>query len=272
MASLSIFTSSLSLLLLLSLSFLFSKEAAANSLEAQKQREFDYFAFALQWPGTFCRKTHHCCSQNGCCRPEPLTWFTIHGLWPDYDDGTWPACCSHTEFDIKKVSSLLPTLEKYWPTLSCGSTSQCDGSRGSFWAHEWGKHGTCSYAVIQDEYSYFSKALELYFKYNVTEILNDAGFFASNAEKYRLGDIVAAVKHAVGATPELVCKHGSVQELRICLTKDFKPRDCLIHSVAEDNASNSRSSCPRSVSLPSYEPLVLPQDVSAADSAGIWFS
>lgn len=30
------------------------------------------------------------------------------------------------------------------------------------------KHGTCSYPVVKDEYSYFSTALDLYFKYNVT--------------------------------------------------------------------------------------------------------
>ena len=30
------------------------------------------------------------------------------------------------------------------------------------------KHGTCSYPVIQDEYSYFSTALYLYSNYNVT--------------------------------------------------------------------------------------------------------
>lgn len=30
------------------------------------------------------------------------------------------------------------------------------------------KHGTCSYPVIQDEYSYFATALHLYSNYNVT--------------------------------------------------------------------------------------------------------
>lgn len=25
------------------------------------------------------------------------------GLWVDYNDGTWPACCTHSNFDIKKV-------------------------------------------------------------------------------------------------------------------------------------------------------------------------
>lgn len=26
------------------------------------------------------------------------------GLWPDYDDGTWPACCRRTNFNEKEVS------------------------------------------------------------------------------------------------------------------------------------------------------------------------
>lgn len=31
-------------------------------------REFDYFKLALQWPGTACQRTRHCCSSNACCR------------------------------------------------------------------------------------------------------------------------------------------------------------------------------------------------------------
>jgi hypothetical protein len=29
------------------------------------------------------------------------------GLWPDYDDGTWPACCRRTQFDMDKVRARL---------------------------------------------------------------------------------------------------------------------------------------------------------------------
>lgn len=223
----------------------------------QSQREFDYFALAVQWPGTYCQRTRHCCPSNGCCRPYPLTEFTIHGLWPDYDDGTWPACCSSSEFDVKKILSLIPTLEKYWPSLSCSSASLCHGGTGLFWGHEWEKHGTCSYPIIQDEYSYFSKALDLYYKYNITNILNSAGFLATNSEKYFVKDIVAALENAIGATPQLVCKRGSLEELRICFYKDFTPRDCGILSSVLHSSSLARSSCPSQISLPSYSPLLL---------------
>ncbi|CAL5427051.1 unnamed protein product [Camellia sinensis] len=241
-------------------------------VEAREQREFDYFVLALQWPGTFCRRTHHCCSSNGCCRG-----FTIHGLWSNYNDGTWPACCTGSNFDIKElgadvvhrlgeslanpsylgsdISTLLDALEKYWPSLSCGSSSTCHGGKGLFWAHEWEKHGTCSSPVIRDEYNYFLTTLNVYFKYNVTlinNVLNEAGYVPSNSEKYPLGGIISAIENAFHATPLVVCSDGAVEELRLCFYKDFKPRDCVIGFTSQDDIISSKSSCPKYVSLPAF--------------------
>ncbi|CAN1345286.1 Ribonuclease 2 [Linum perenne] len=106
-------------------------------LTNSKQREFDYFVLALQWPPTYCRFTKKCCSKNGCCRGDNSpTEFTIHGLWPNYNDGSWPSCCGGSNFNEKELSTLLKPLNKYWPTLSCGKSSTCHGVKGSFWAHE----------------------------------------------------------------------------------------------------------------------------------------
>ncbi|MFS7964489.1 putative ribonuclease T(2) [Helianthus anomalus] len=145
-----------------------------------EQREFDYFALAVQWPPTYCSKSTKCCDQNGCCRGEDSpTWFTIHGLWPDYNDGSWPSCCSGPAFDETEISSLLNVLDTYWPTLSCSKASTCHNKKGLFWAHEWEKHGTCSSAVTGDEYSYFVTALNLYFKYN-----NSSKISQSKTQRY----------------------------------------------------------------------------------------
>ncbi|KHF99385.1 Ribonuclease 2 -like protein [Gossypium arboreum] len=196
------------------------------------QREFDYFALSLQWPGTICHKTRHCCSSNACCRgSNSPTEFTIHGLWPDYNDGTWPSCCYRSQFDVKEISTLLDALEKHWPSLYCGKSSTC-----------FKKHGTCSSPVIRDEYSYFITTLNVYFKYNVTKILNEAGYVPSNSERYPLGGIVSAIENSFRATPEVICSKEAVEEIRICFFKDFKPRNCLA----------SKTSCPKYVSLPAY--------------------
>ncbi|CAH9073474.1 unnamed protein product [Cuscuta europaea] len=103
---------------------------------APAQREFDFFKLSLLWPGTECRHTLHCCSANACCRSSSPTEFTIHGLWADYNDGTWPACCEGSQFNESEISTLLGDLTKYWPTYQCGSSSTCHRSKGPFWAHE----------------------------------------------------------------------------------------------------------------------------------------
>uniref|UniRef100_A0A6N2MPZ5 Uncharacterized protein n=1 Tax=Salix viminalis TaxID=40686 RepID=A0A6N2MPZ5_SALVM len=234
MASLSVQTL-LVLLVFVTASYCMIEEASA----IEGQREFDYFALSLQWPGTYCRRTRHCCSKNACCRgANAPTEFTIHGLWPDYNDGTWPSCCYRSDFKEKEISTLHDALEKYWPSLSCGSISNC-----------YEKHGTCSSPVVHDEYSYFSTTLNVYFKYNVTKVLNEAGYVPSNSEKYPLGGIVSAIENAFHTTPQLVCSKGALEELRLCFYKDFKPRDC----VTQNDMYSSKSSCPKYLSLPAYD-------------------
>ncbi|CAL2279990.1 unnamed protein product [Prunus armeniaca] len=202
-----------------------NQTAIGIEIGSRGQREFDYFNLALQWPGTFCQRTRYCCSSNACCRgANSPTVFTIHGLWPDYNDGTWPACCTQKSFDEKEISTLHDALEKYWPSLSCGRPSSCHGGKGSFWGHEWEKHGTCSSPVARDEYSYFLTTLNVYFKYNVTKVLNEAGYVPSNTEKYPLGGIVSAIQNAFRTTPKLLCKKGALEELHLCFYKDFKVR------------------------------------------------
>uniref|UniRef100_A0A453G580 Uncharacterized protein n=1 Tax=Aegilops tauschii subsp. strangulata TaxID=200361 RepID=A0A453G580_AEGTS len=45
-----------------------ARSSVAPAAVGKEQREFDYFALALQWPGTICSSTRHCCAVNGCCR------------------------------------------------------------------------------------------------------------------------------------------------------------------------------------------------------------
>ncbi|PPR85270.1 hypothetical protein GOBAR_AA35425 [Gossypium barbadense] len=106
-------------------------------------------------------------------------------------------------------------------------------------------HGTCSSPVFHDEYSYFLTALNVYFKYNVTKMLNEAGYVPSNSERYPLGGLVSAIENSFQATPEVICSKHDVKEIRLCFYKDFKPRNCLA----------SKTSCPKYVSLPTYVAL-----------------
>jgi ribonuclease T2 len=49
----------------------------------------------------------------------------------------------------------------------------------------------------------------------------------SNGEQYALTDVISTIKHAFGGSPQIICKKGSVQELRLCFTKDLKVSSLL---------------------------------------------
>ena len=94
------------------------------------------------------------------CAPPCRTDFTIHGLWPDYDDGSYPSFCSSTRFNPSMVSDLLPDLKAEWPTYAARGGA-------TFWKHEYEKHGTCATATFPDEHEYFAGVLALNQQYNL---------------------------------------------------------------------------------------------------------
>jgi len=79
----------------------------------------------------------------------------IHGLWPQYTENSYPTFCKKVEFDINKLSSILPELNEYWYSQ--------DEKPDEFWQHEWEKHGSCMFQEM-DELQYFSTTLGLYKK------------------------------------------------------------------------------------------------------------
>ncbi|GJM92198.1 hypothetical protein PR202_ga08638 [Eleusine coracana subsp. coracana] len=198
---------------------------------------FDYYVLALQWPGTICRQTSNCCATNGCCRPKPLKWFTIH---------------LNVDADPREVLAL-PILRLFFNLLWWKGAIL--GTRET--------HGTCAYPEMLDEYDYFSTALYLCSKYNVTKALRKAHIYPRSGRKYAVGHIVAVIEYAFGTMPSVVCSNGSVQELRLCFHKDYQPRDCTFET---SNAPNRRSHCPRYVTFPSYKPSLMANSTKGISS------
>ncbi|KAL2461187.1 Ribonuclease 1 [Abeliophyllum distichum] len=140
--------------------------------------------------------------------------FSIHGLWPNYNDGKWPSNCDRKKsFDQSEVSDLVSRMQKDWPTLACPS-----GDGLKFWGHEWDKHGTCT---TLNQHSYFQAALDLKNKANLLQVLQNAGI--RPGKFYSLESIKEAIEEGVGYAPFIECNvdsSGNHQLLQVYMCVD----------------------------------------------------
>jgi ribonuclease T2 len=68
---------------------------------SRPQEDFDFFYFVLQWPGAYCDTSRACCYPTS---GKPAADFGIHGLWPNYNGGSWPSNCDpDSQFDRSQV-------------------------------------------------------------------------------------------------------------------------------------------------------------------------
>ncbi|KAK1308659.1 Ribonuclease 1 [Acorus calamus] len=176
-------------------------------------QDFDFFYFVQQWPGSYCD------TKQSCCYPttgKPEADFSIHGLWPNYNDGSYPSNCDHdSPFDSSKISNLIPKMQSDWPTLACPS-----GNGLKFWKHEWEKHGTCSESML-DHHAYFETALKLKDQLNLLQVLKSSGI-EPDGGFYSLKSIKAAIKEGTGYMPGIECnvdesRNSQLYQIYMCV-------------------------------------------------------
>jgi len=203
--------------------------------EITDHNHWDILGITLNWPESSCRemnRTHHICHE-----PESLHSWTIHGLWPNRYDGSWPQYCNkHEKFNPGPIKDLIPEMETFWPNL------MTDRPGYDFWTHEYEKHGTCAESLpdLSTEHKYFEKTLNLRNDMNVLESLEGVGVVPSNTDTYSLKqfrdgfDIVTKT----GGACEIKCAQGDlgmaygdidvqyIIEVMCCLDKEFQFIDC----------------------------------------------
>lgn len=161
----------------------------------------------------------------------PAESTTIHGLWPDYCDGTYPQfCTAQTSIPEYTGDQIVAVLQKYDPALYGYYQryfKDLNGDAPSFMEHEYNKHGTCystmrttcqpqlpwisqaDYAVL----NYFRQIAYKFAERPTYSILLAAGIKPSATQTYALTDVQAALKRAHGATPYVGCnKNGEMTE------------------------------------------------------------
>jgi ribonuclease T2 len=191
----------LMILLLLSLAG-FARQASAD-----EAGDFDYYILTLSWSPTYCADEARRNRDQLQCFSERSYGFVIHGLWPQYERG-YPERC-RTRFRDPS-DKLVEQMLKFSPSESLIH-------------HEWDKHGSCSGLVPLD---YFRLAVRSFKALKRPDKLADL----DRPLLMTVPQIERAFHDANPDLPEdslfVTCKRQKLSEVRLCLDKDGKPRQC----------------------------------------------
>lgn len=79
--------------------------STSNGFRTCPQANFDYLLLSIRWPPSYCNYQH--------CKPGVKMYdWGIHGLWPDYRNGSYSSfCCDDYKFDLNEVKPILPQLQ-----------------------------------------------------------------------------------------------------------------------------------------------------------------
>eukprot|EP00644_Phytophthora_capsici_P007681 jgi/Phyca11/127790/e_gw1.72.114.1 len=165
---------------------------------------------------------------TACVASRVKSELTIHGLWPNYDDG-YVSCCNPNatvtnapynaaEFALLE-SDLLSTMGEKWVDATQASTydSLCE-----IYDHEFQKHGLC-YAANGDDYvsaavTYFTATLNTAERLSsATEQINK--WAAQENPQTTLAEIKALYDHDVIILCSSVDGNNSLSSIRTCYDK-----------------------------------------------------
>lgn len=181
---------------------------AASPVAAEDPRpgEFDYYVLALSWTPSWCAAEGDARSSDQCDAGQGFG-FTLHGLWPQYEEG-WPSWCRTDQRDPSRRQT--------------AAMADIMGSAGLAW-HQWKKHGRCSGLSADD---YFSHARQAFDAIRRPPVLREVD------TPLRLPPAVveeAFLEVNTDHTPDSItvtCRDGRIAEVRLCLTRDLSPRSC----------------------------------------------
>jgi len=212
-------------------------------------RPYDSYAFNSEWPGTVCK-------QKVCNMMAGIkgSFWNIHGLWPDKDDGNHPFFCTNEPLNFAGFNSQIKTdIAAYWSGLY--------SSDEEFLNHEWTKHGTCwdpsqgdatkmpetIVTIVDEARSNHNSPMSPIFielvmmvgeKYNHYATLEKNDFVPNDDTPYKFEDIKAALDSEYGEhTYSVNCvrdEHGRMllSDITICLDKSYNPKHCLAREKA----------------------------------------
>jgi ribonuclease T2 len=184
-----------------------------SSAQDRRQNEpgqFDFYVLSLSWSPSFCdaatERSPERAARDQQCGERPFS-FVVHGLWPQYEKG-FPEFCQNPapRLDRNIVSSMLDMMPS--PRLIF---------------HEWDRHGVCAGLPARGYFDTVRKA-------RATVKIPPAYLDLAEPKTVSPSEVEEAFVAAnPGLTREAIaigCDSKRLNEVRICLSKDLKFRNC----------------------------------------------
>jgi ribonuclease T2 len=184
-----------------------------SSAQDRRQNEpgqFDFYVLSLSWSPSYCdaatERSPERAARDQQCGERPFS-FVVHGLWPQYEKG-FPEFCQNPapRLDRNIVSSMLDMMPS--PRLIF---------------HEWDRHGVCSGLPARGYFDTVRKA-------RATVKIPPAYLDLAEPKTVSPSEVEEAFVAAnPGLTHEAIaigCDSKRLNEVRICLSKDLKFRNC----------------------------------------------
>jgi ribonuclease T2 len=175
--------------------------------------DFDYYVLSLSWSPTWCALEGDGRDDPQCDAGLGLA-FTLHGLWPQYEQG-WPSDCFTPARDPSRAET--------------AAMADIMGSGGLAW-YEWKKHGRCSGLSPSD---YFAAARQAYRAVIVPDVLQELDRDILIPPPILERALLQANPALQADMLTITCKSGHMQEIRLCLTRDLQPRACAADVVTD---------------------------------------
>ncbi|HEY6924423.1 MAG TPA: ribonuclease T2 [Steroidobacteraceae bacterium] len=175
--------------------------------------QFDYYVLSLSWAPTYCL-THSDDSQE--CSGKGFG-FVLHGLWPQFDAGGYPVNCS-TQLEL---------------SADAAAKGRTIYPSERLMRHEWKEHGTCSGLDAREYFNVADRATAV--------IKIPAALQAPRSDQGLTAEQIAnlfrdANPRVIEGAITVACNRAELSEVRVCLTRDLKPRSC---------GRGVHSNCPR---------------------------
>jgi ribonuclease T2 len=175
------------------------------------------YTLAISWSPQYCRDWAGRPSPNFQCQRDNRFGFVLHGLWPDGTGKVWPQYCRAVPLiDEKTIRANL-----------------CMTPSVQLLQHEWAKHGSCMSGTADD---YFNRARKLYAPLRFPDMAA-----LSRRETLTAAGVAAAIARenrglAANMMRVTVTREGWMEEVWICLNRNFRYRRCPAHQGGADPA------------------------------------